>query len=367
MFYELVRVALGNQKCLSKFPTKGEWGQLFDMVEKQCVAGITFFAIEALVNQRQKPSEDVVLEWFSYAEQIKIQNEIVNQRCIDITKLFAEAGFRTCILKGQGNARMYPNPLARVAGDIDIWVIGKTDGRDAPRQEITDFVRQQYPDVFEQYHHIDFPIYKDVPVEVHYTPGRLLSPNKNKRFQKWCREQRNTLMNEQYSDGVVVYPSVEFNTVYQIAHIMVHFFNEGIGLRHFVDYYYVLFALGGKRNVDEDNSMDYNSLFDYLGVLKFARGVMWIEKELLGLNEKYLIVEPSEKVGLLIKKEMEEGGNMGQYDKRYTQIRQKGLLARGMTDVYRLLTMANYFPTQVFWKIVNKIGNQRWKIKGISI
>ncbi len=126
LFYELVRVALGNQKCLSKSPSEEEWIQLFDMAEKQCVDGITYQALEILAKQEQKPAEDVMLNWFSYAEQIKEQNRIVNQRCVDITKLFVEAGFRTCILKGQGNARMYPYPLTRVPGDIDIWVIGKT-------------------------------------------------------------------------------------------------------------------------------------------------------------------------------------------------------------------------------------------------
>jgi hypothetical protein len=42
--------------------------------------------------------------------------------------------------------------------------------------------------------------------------------------------------------GNVDVPTAEFNAVFQMAHIMMHFFIEGIGLRHFVDYYYVLKA-----------------------------------------------------------------------------------------------------------------------------
>ncbi len=240
--------------------------------------------------------------------------------------------------------------------------ISTTDGKDARRQEIKDFVRQRYPDVSEYYHHIDFPIYRDVPVEVHYTPGKLFSPNQNKRYQKWCEEQREALMNEQYSDGAVVYPSLAFNTVYQMAHIMAHFFNEGIGLKHMIDYYYVLVKLQ-----NEKDTRDYIKMFELLGLLKFASGVMWIEKEVLGLDEKYLIVEASEKAGILIKKEMEEGGNFGHYDHRYAKIREKGLLAKGMANVYRLLTISSYFPAETFWRIFNKMENVKWRVKGINI
>ena len=33
-----------------------------------------------------------------------------------------EDGLRCCILKGQGNALMYPNPYSRTPGDIDVWI-----------------------------------------------------------------------------------------------------------------------------------------------------------------------------------------------------------------------------------------------------
>ncbi len=401
LFYELVRVALGNQGRLSRTPTEKEWAWLLEVAEKQCVDGITYDALGVLTKQGQKPTEEVMLDWFSYAEQIKEQNRVVNQRCKDITELFANAGYKTCILKGQGNARMYPNPLARVSGDIDIWVLGHIKGDDevrkskekereerednALRKEITDFVRQQFPDALEWYHHIDFPIFKDVPVEVHFMPGKILSPKYNKRYQHWWREQKEILMKTQQDAHEVNFPSVDFNVIHQIVHLTNHFFTEGIGLRQFVDYYYLLVEVEGQRSKvkgkggevkgqgevveglrskveDEDGYEDYKNLFEYLGMLKFASGVMWIERELLGLDEKYLIMEPSEKIGRLIKKEMEIGGNFGQYDSRYADLRKKGLLVKGFADVSRMAHLVSYFPTYTFWRIINKIENVRWWI-----
>lgn len=350
LFYELIHVALGQKDFLHKTPSDQEWEVMFDMAEKQAVAGIAFLALEKLSQIGQKPPSSLLYEWIGFSEQTRRQNQIVNQRCKDITRLFSEAGYQSCILKGQGNALMYPEPMARTSGDIDIWVYGK-------REEITRFVKQRCPEAFEQYLHIDFPIYNDVPVEVHYIPGRLLAPKYNKRFQKWCENYKRK--DNQTSGDTLGFsiPTIEFNVIYQMVHIMTHFFVEGIGLRHFVDYYYVLKELH-KRNSSEN----FERLFDYFGMIKFARGVMWLEKEILGLEEEFLIASPDERVGKVILKEMEEGGNFGQYDTRYAG-RNKGVFLRGLTDSYRLLKLAYYFPHDSLCKIVRKIENQKWKIR----
>ncbi len=352
LFYELVHVALGQKDCLSKTPSDQEWVAMFDMAVKQAVPGIAFLALDKLSQVGQKPPLSLLYEWIGLSEQTRRQNQIVNQRCKDITRLFSEAGFHSCILKGQGNAMMYPEPLARTSGDIDIWVYGK-------REEITKFVKQRCPNAFEQYHHIDFPFYNDVSVEVHYTSGRLLTPKYNKRFQDWCDNYKRT-DNQPVNDTLGFnIPTVEFNVVYQMVHIMTHFFVEGIGLRHFIDYYYVL------KEFHKRNSLgNYEELFAYFEMLKFAQGVMWLEKEVLGLGEELLIVSPDERIGKVILKEMEEGGNFGQYDTRYTT-RNKGVFLRGLTDSYRLLKLACYFPKDSLWKIVRKIENQKWKLKKV--
>ncbi len=56
LFYDLVRVALGNQECLSRTPTAEEWAWLLEMAEKQAVDGITYSALEVLTLHGQKPT-----------------------------------------------------------------------------------------------------------------------------------------------------------------------------------------------------------------------------------------------------------------------------------------------------------------------
>ena len=364
LFYELAQIALGGRNSLSRTPSDEEWRDIFAMAQEQAVVGVLLDGLNRLSEQGQKPPLDVLYEWIGLAEQIKQQNLVVNKRCGEITRMFEDAGYKTCILKGQGNAQMYPNPQARQSGDIDIWVYDKANTKTQTkndislRDEITKFVKERTTDVFEQEHHIDFPIYKDVPVEVHYTPGVLFSPKYNKRFQEWCHsESLKAQESKSLSELGFNVPSVEFNAVYQMAHIMIHFFIEGIGLRHFVDYYYVLIKI-------QDSGFRFQVVQDiqWLGMEKFAKGVMWIEKECLGIEERHLLLEPSEKIGRVILQEMEKGGNFGQYDSRFT-MRNKGVFARGIADTGRLISLARLFPSECFWKVMEKIANQRWKFK----
>ena len=122
LFYELVQIALGQREKLSRKPSDTEWDELFTLSQKQAVTGVTLIALDKLSQQGQKPPVNMLLEWIGQSEQIKSQNLLLNKRCGEITKLFSDAGFRTCILKGQGNALMYPDQLSRNSGDIDLWV-----------------------------------------------------------------------------------------------------------------------------------------------------------------------------------------------------------------------------------------------------
>ncbi len=350
-FFELLQVALGRRKGLSGVPSPAEWRAVYEEAERQTISGVMLDGLERLPAE-QRPPHGLLLQWIGKGERLRQQNGVLDRRCAEVTRLFADAGFPSCILKGQGNARMYPVPERRQPGDIDLWVFGD-------RRAITRFVKERCPDAFEQYHHIDFPIFNDVPVEVHYTPGQLMRPRYNRRFQAWCDAQGMALRAERLETGDDFrVPSVAFNAVYQMAHIMIHFFIEGIGMRHFVDYYYVL-----THEAFTDRTVAVETL-RHLGMERFARGVMWIEQYCLGLEDSRLLLEPSEQVGRLLLQEMEAGGNFGHHDSRYASQR-KGLMTRGWADTQRLLTLASVFPAESLWKIVRKIGNQRWKLKNI--
>lgn len=350
-FYSFLRSSIDNSIPLTYIPqSKVDWLQLYNNSVKQAIQSVVFDQIKRITNLCIP--KELLYEWIAQDEQIKQRNILLNRKCVEVTQLFRNAGFRSCILKGQGNALMYPRPLSRISGDIDIWVEGN-------RNDIKKFVLSQTPNAPECYHHIHLSLFEDVDIEVHFVPCTCLSISSNNRFEKYCQTQMayqvNNLVTLPECLGQVSVPTREFNIIFQMAHIMYHFFIEGIGLRHFVDYYYVL------KSEKNGHSNKVEDLFDKFGMLKFSKGVMWVEKVVLGIEDSSLVVEPNEKVGKIILAEIMEGGNFGHFDKRYS-MRSNGYLARGVTDTIRLLKLSSIFPKESFWKIFRKLENQRWKL-----
>ena len=369
LFYELIQVALGNRTVLSRTPSEAEWHDFYKMCQKQSVTGVAFDALDDLNEQRQKPPLDLLYQWIGDAEQNKRQNLRVNRRCVEISRMFAEAGFKTCILKGQGNARMYANPLARTPGDIDVWLMvqGERFSVEETRQRIDEFVHSRFPEIKGGRMHIEFPVFDDVAVEVHYIPRYMYAPKHDRRLQAFFRENAEEQFSNQVmlegADGTCAVPTVEFNLVQQLSHMMSHVMGEGIGLRQFIDYYYVLKTYGGgiakarnftKSNSKSDKLADFRELFCEMGLLKFAQGVMWIEKELLGLEDKYLILEPSERIGRAIQRTIEEGGNFGHHSS-LNRLRHQSHIGRAVGGMQQSLRAMRYFPTEATWKLIQKV------------
>ena len=233
---------LGKKVDMSMVVTNLDWRQLYTFASRQAVLGFCFDGIERLTKEfseelKQNPmGRDLLMTWMGKAQQIHRQNMKVNAVAGKLYSKFREDGLRCCILKGQGNALMYPNAYSRNPGDIDIWV----EGGD---KRVISFVRSISPHEKACYHHIEFPSYKGVEVEVHYRPSFLLCFWHNRKLQKYYERVKE----EQFShrvmlgeQGEVAIPTVEFNLIFQLTHIYAHLMNEGIGLRQLVDYYYVL-------------------------------------------------------------------------------------------------------------------------------
>ena len=130
LLFELIQIAIGRRENLSREPSVEEWWHLYEEAEKQSVVGVVLEGMAKLPKE-QYPPQALLFQWVGDSEQIKAQNRIVNKRTAELINLFSKEGFHGCILKGQGNAMMYPNPYSRMSGDIDIWI-------DAPRDKVVD-------------------------------------------------------------------------------------------------------------------------------------------------------------------------------------------------------------------------------------
>ena len=236
IFFDFLRFCIGSAKEIPDSLKEADWKELYAIAKKQCLVGVLFDGIKKLPAEHVGMKKELLLQWMAESQMLEKANVRLNDAAIQVSEWFRKKGFRTCILKGQGNALMYPNPYSRTPGDIDIWV----EGGD---KRVISFVRSISPHEKACYHHIEFPSYKGVEVEVHYRPSFLLCFWHNRKLQKYYERVKE----EQFShrvmlgeQGEIAIPMVEFNLIFQLTHIFSHLMNEGIGLRHLVDYYFVL-------------------------------------------------------------------------------------------------------------------------------
>jgi len=236
IFFDFLRFSIGPKSEIPSSLKEADWKELYAIAKKQCLVGVLFDGIKKLPAEHVVMEKELLLHWMAESQMLEKANVRLNDAAIQVSEWFRKKGFRTCILKGQGNALLYPNPHSRTPGDIDIWV----EGGD---KRVISFVRSISPHEKACYHHIEFPSYKGVEVEVHYRPSFLLCFWHNRKLQKYYERVKE----EQFShrvmlgeQGEIAIPMVEFNLIFQLTHIFSHLMNEGIGLRQLVDYYYVL-------------------------------------------------------------------------------------------------------------------------------
>lgn len=289
----------------SEMPLVSDWAALYAFSGKQALTGITF--PEKAAGEMGK---SLRMQWVGMMLQIEQRNRLLNQRAGQLFDLLERDGFRCCLLKGQGNAEMYPYPLLRCAGDIDIWV-------DADAERVYQYVRDKFPDEDATFKHIHFPVFDDIPVDVHVTPLKFYSALYGKRLQRWIEQNKE----EQFAHHIrltggerdVCVPTIHFNIVYQLGHMLIHLFDEGLGFRQVVDYFYLLRGL----DATESERKILVATIKYLGMGRFCRAMMWVERDVLGLPEECCIMDTCAQTGRRLLRDILDGGNFGHYNQRY--------------------------------------------------
>ena len=241
--FAFLKYCLGSKENMSRVITGMNWQELYSFASKQALLGLCFDGIERLGEEypeelKQNPiGRELLMTWMGKAQQIRRQNMKVNAVAGKLFSMLREDGLRCCILKGQGNALMYPNPYSRTPGDIDVWV-------NASREDITDYAKTHFEigdDI--RFHHLETTM-DGVPVELHFFPCSMNNPLYNARLQKWFKRNADLQCSNVVSlpDGIgeIAKPTTAFNVIYQLTHLYHHFFDEGIGMRQIIDYFLVV-------------------------------------------------------------------------------------------------------------------------------
>ena len=375
IFFDFLRFCIGSAKVIPDSLKEADWMEQYRIAQKQALLGVLFYGIKRLPKELA-PEQKLLMQWMVMSEMIRKQNIRLFQDSVKVFQNFENEGFANCILKGQGNALLYPDPYMRTPGDIDIYLSGG-------RKKIMKYVDQVCPNQMMRYHHVDFPVMKTA-IEVHFTPSYMFFPIHNSRMQKWFEEVMGEQCNHRVSlpdgDGEIYVPQVSFNVIYILSHLYRHIFTEGIGLRQLLDYYFVLV----KWHTDLTNLTDFNNSLPqmtqintdldalrhelkYLGLWKFAQAVMFVMKEVFGLSEDRMIAPMDEKEGRFLLDEIMRGGNFGQYDDRMGSKVGESKIHRYFRMNLRNLRFVKHYPTEALSEPLFRTWFAVWKkIHGIK-
>ena len=424
IFFDFLRFCIGSAKEIPGSLKEVDWKELYAIAKKQALLGVLFYGIQRLPKELA-PEQKLLMQWMVMAEQIRKQNIRLFQDSVKVCKNFENKGFANCILKGQGNALLYPDPYMRTPGDIDIYLAGG-------RKRVMQYINKVCPNQVMRYHHVDFPVMKTA-IEVHFTPSYMFFPIHNSRMQKWFKEvmdlQCSNVVTLPDGYGEITVPTMSFNVIYILSHLYRHMFTEGIGLRQLLDYYFVICDFhkvyqnssnhpvplskegstshpsplsseerdvtalrcseplrskdGGPSKVSpncagwdrQDVSGDTATTaspssaaldrvqkeLKHLGLWKFAQAVMFVMKEVFGLSEDRMIAPMDEREGRFLLDEIMRGGNFGQFDDRMGDKVDESKIHRYFRMNLRNLRFVKHYPTEALCEPVFRTWFAGWK------
>lgn len=280
LFLELLRSAIWNKPADEKLfqnIDSSVWLEIINLAESQKVNALLYDGIMTLP-VLLRPEKKILYKLFLQTEAIEKLNEELNNELKNLTSEYEKIDCPFVLLKGQGNATLYPKPKHRTPGDIDVYFYRKGD-----YEKANGWARKMNCKMdAENIHHQSFE-YNEIHIENHknicYFGVKKYDDLLEKRVQEIIRNRQ---FIERDIDGlkVKILP-VEFNAFFIFYHLFHHFIHLGIGLRQFYDW--VLFMNTYFERMDKKEFVSLTESFDLLDAMKIFASVA----------VKYLGVKPA--------------------------------------------------------------------------
>lgn len=282
LLFSLLRSALLGETCPVEIDN---FAALLHEAQRQAVDGLLYALPQLSVCEAERP---LLKQWIGGLLPLEMANRQMNQVVVELARAFDAAHLRYVLLKGQSCAAVYPRPLLRRAGDIDIYL--------APQHfEEAKCVLQNLGFVFDHQTllHEVFER-KGVTVELHRALQPMQWPPAVQHLKQMMHKEVDTVGEWQHfveinGYNVPILPP-HLNVVLLTAHIMVHATHLGIGLRQLVDWGMVLTTYGHRL----DRALLKNAL-SQLHLTRFYRILSAFSVEYLGFSARHFDLSLLEK------------------------------------------------------------------------
>lgn len=239
IFFHLLRAAIGTEPFSGRSLISDEWRALYKMCAVHGVTAVVFDFVKTLPKS-EAPDMASLMEWLSAATAVE---QTMRRMQITAEEFAEEMGKReipVVVLKGLTFAQYYKNPLHRECGDLDCYMMGKKEAGDLAAVELGGKVEEA------GYKHSHL-IYKGLTIENH----RFFTDFDNTPTGMLTEQVLGELIQEgqiYLGDSKLSCPSANFNALFLLKHAQGHFIDEGIRMRHVLDW--ALFLRKKQEEVD---------------------------------------------------------------------------------------------------------------------
>lgn len=241
LLLDLVKSALWNHKVEGVYDAK-MFMYVLQMAEEQTISGLVFDGLSNL-SEAQRPEQEFIFEISGITFQIENQNSLLNKKIEDVAEKFRQAQISSVMIKGQGLSELYPFPMHRQSGDVDLYIPKEHYKR---AFEIALSWNPSDYDYTSEHANLKFD---DWVLELHTSLVDSRMWRSARRMDKWFKEQLSSAVNTSHN---MLVPDEMFNVVFVFYHFFHHFMTSGAGLRQLCDWTLCLKEYRNKYGTSRD-------------------------------------------------------------------------------------------------------------------
>ena len=331
----LLKIGLwGGKAEPSAFSAYTDWKAIYRLAQQQTVVGLVYDGLSTLPAELQ-PESALLHQWYAYVVKIEQSHKLLNQRLAEVTNLLKLDDIRSVLLKGQGVAQNYPNPVRRHCGDIDLYIGKREYQRACVSTRIWNLDPGHQRDDMKHYHFQ----WRGVTIELH----RVTMDSR--KFQRWTESLLNSEKVRRWRiEGVdILLPPTNFDAIYIFNHAYRHFILEGVGFRQLCDW-----ALYLHKFNDEIDRQALERDLKAFGLMRAWQTFGYIAVDQLGLAKANMpfYTERYNKKARRVSEYILRDGNFGHYSRTSVQPKSylRGKLHSMMRYHRRALKLFHLFP-----------------------
>ena len=381
LLFEILRGELWGTGLSFSQLSHTEFEELMALAGEQTVTGLVG---DCLIKNNIKLEREDALGLYAKMKAIEKANARVNENLVSFVNFMERKGIDYIIVKGQVAGSFYPNPNARMSGDVDLYFVGDN------YQKIKSLVEQRLGKQLSKLSdgkHVEFEV-NGVIFELHNKLTRLAT---RKHQAYWDQMIDNAIL--EGTDTVMINGkeiktlSAPYNAMYIFVHLFYHMTASGVGLRQLCDWARVLaqcaFQVSSSMfqvknvndnvnaNLNDNHNVDANRLEEMLkelGYLKAYKAMGAFLVEYLGLPEEqfpFVLTEKDRKWVETIKKNILKRGNFGRTGRKVKNLGVLHSMETGYLNMAQTLTFYRLAPKEVLLRFTS-LGEwfmERFKIK----